>query len=303
MATAQNSRRQYAFVPEVTFGVTPATPQTQLIEVVSFDADLQAEQLNSATIRPDRQIAFSRRGNLGVTGTLVSELVPDNFDWAVEAVLGGTWTGNAVKVGNVARSFSVEEGFTDLSQYRTFTGVSFNTMSMEVTPNALVTASFGVIGKGTSAFGSTSIDTSPTAITKKDVYYHDGGTITEGGTTIAYLTAIAFEVTNNMVGNYALGNTSYRSISQGRVEVTGTVTAMFEDETLYNKFKNSTTSQLEFTLTAGSPAETLTFTFPDVRYTTGTITRADTGPVLVALGFTAIYDATAASSLVVTRSA
>ena len=299
MATAQNSRRQYAFVPEVTFGTTPATPQTQLIEVVSFDADLQAEQLNSATIRPDRQVAFSRRGNQSVSGNMVVELVPDNFDWAVEAVLGGTWATNAVKVGNTERYFSIEEGFTDLPQFRVFNGVALNSMSMEVTPTALVTASFGLIGRGTSAFSGTSIDSTPTAITKKDVFYHEGGTITEGGSTIAYVTAISFEVTNNMTGNYALGNTSYRSISQGRVEVTGTVTAMFESETLYNKFKNSTTSSLAFTLAAG--AEEMTFTFPDVRYTTGTVTRGDAGPVLVELGFTAIYDTTTASSIVVTK--
>jgi hypothetical protein len=301
MATAQNSRRQYAFIAEATYGTTPATPQTQLIEVVSFDADLQAEQLNSATIRADRQIGFSRRGNLGVEGTLEIELVPDNFDWAIEAVLGGTWTAGVVKVGNTERSFSIEEGFTDLPEYRVFNGVVVNTMSMEVTPTALVTASFGLIGKGTSALSGTSIDSTPTAITKKDVFYHDGGTISEGGSPIAYVTAISFDVTNNMVGNYAIGNTSYRSVSQGRVEITGTLTAMFEDEVLYNKFKNSTTSQISFTLSAGSPAETLTFAFPDVRYTTGTITRADTGPVLVALGFTAVYDSASASTIVVTR--
>ena len=301
--SAQNSRRQLAFVAESTFGTTPATPQTQLIEFVSFDGDLNAEQLNSASIRSDRQIGFSRRGNLGVEGSLVVELTPDNYDTFLEATLGGTWTTNTLKIGNTARSFAIEEGFGDIAQYRTFNGMTFNTLSMEVTPDALVQASFGLMGSGATAFSGTSIDSTPTAVTKKDVFYHEGGTINEGGSPVAFITAINFELTNNLSGNYALGSTAYRSMSLGRAEVTGTVTALFESVALYNKFRNSTASSLSFILSAGSPAETLTFTFPDVRYTSGTLQRGDTGPVLVELGFTAVYDTVSATSMSITRSA
>jgi len=302
MSAAQNSRRAYTYIPEVTFGVTPPTPQMQLFEIVSFDPELQAEQLNSATIRADRQIGFSRRGNLGVEGSIVVELTPDNFDTFLEAHSGGNWTGNTLKIGNNARSFSIEEGYLDIAQYRVINGLMLDTLSMEVTPEALVQASFSVIGLGASAFASTSIDPTPTAVTKKDVFYHDGGTISEGGSTIAYVTSVAFEATNNLVGTYAIGSTSYRSVSLGRVEVTGTVTALFESVTLYNKFRNSTASSLSFTLTAGTPAETMTFTFPDIRYTTGTLVRADTGPVLVEVGFTSVYDTVSGTSFMITRS-
>lgn len=301
--SAQNSRRQLAFVAEGTFGTTPATPQTQLIEFVTFDAELNAEQLNSTAVRSDRQVGFSRRGNLGVEGSLAVELAPDNYDAFLEATLGGTWTGNVLKIGNTARSFAMEEGFTDIAQYRVFNGVTFNTLSMQVTPDALIQATFGLMGSTATAFSGTSIDSTPTAVTKKDVFFHEGGTINEGGSAVAFITGISFELTNNITGNRALGNTAYRSMSLGRVEVTGTVTALFENTALYNKFRNSTTSSLSFALSAGSPGETLTFTFPDVRYTSGTLQRGDTGPVLVELGFTSIYESAAGTSLSITRSA
>jgi hypothetical protein len=300
---ASNSRRQLAFIPETVFGTTPATPQTQLIEFVSFDADLTSEQLNSAAIRADRQIGFSRRGNLSAEGSLVVEMAPDNYDTFLEATLGGTWTTNVLKIGNTARSFAFEEGFMDIAQFRVFNGVTFNSLSMEVTPDALVQATFGLMGSTATAFTGTSIDSTPTAITKKDVFFHEGGTINEGGAPVAFVTGITFELTNNLAGNRALGSSSYRSMTLGRAEVTGTVTALFESVTLYNKYRNSTTSSLSFVLSAGSPAETLTFTFPDVRYTSGTLQRADTGPVLVELGFTAVYDSASATSLQITRSA
>lgn len=297
--SAVNARRQYAFIPEVTFGVTPGTPQTQLIEVVEFDGDLTAQQLSGNTIQAHRQTAFSRRGNTATEGKLDIELCPDNFDWALEAVLGGTWTTNVVKVGATARSFAIEEGFTDIAQYRTFNGVSFNTLSMNVTPQALVTASFGFIGSGTSAFSGTSIDTTPTAITAKDSFFHENGVITEGGSTVAYITGIQYELSNNLTGNYALGSSAYRSVSLGKVKVTGTVTALAESVALYNKFKNSTDSSLQFQLAAG--AKTMTFKFPKVKYTEGKLNRGSEGPVLVELKFEAVYDTTDATSLMITR--
>ena len=300
--SASNQRRQVAFVPEIVFGTTPGTPQTQLIEIVEFDLDLTSEQLNSTSIRSDRQVGFSRRGNQSAEGNLVVELVPDNQDAFLEATLCGTWTSNVLKIGNTPRSFAVEEGFMDIAQFRTFNGVVFNSLSVEVTPDALVQATFGVMGAGSTAFTGTSIDSTPTAIVKKDVFFHEGGTITEGGLSAAFITGISFELTNNITGNRALASTAYRSMTLGRVEVTGTVTALFESVALYNKYRNSTTSSIALTLTAGSPAETLTFTFPDVRYTSGTIQRSDSGPVLVELGFTAVYDTTAATSLTITRS-
>lgn len=303
MPVAQNSRRQYAYVVESVFGTTPGTPQTQLVEVADFTGELQAEQLTDPSIRSDRQVGFSRRGNLGVEGNLEVVMAPDNYDVFLEAVFQGTWTTNVLKLGTTQRSFAIEEGFMDLAQYRVFNGVTFNTMSLTVTPDQLVTGTFGFMGSGTSAFTGTSIDVSPTAITAKDKFFHEGGTITEGGTTVAYITSINLELTNNLQGSYALGSTSYRTLSSGKAEVTGTVTALFEDATLYNKFRNSTDSSLQFILSAGSPAETLTFKVPKVKYTGGSLQRAADGPVLVELQFSGVYDGTDATSLMVTRSA
>lgn len=297
--SARNASRQYAYIAEVTFGTTPGTPQTQLFEVTNFDGDMTAEQLTDPSIRSDRQTGFSRRGNSGTEGNIEFALCPDNYDVFLEAVTGGTWTTNVLKIGNTARSFAIEEGFTDIAQFRTFNGVTFNTLKLDVTPDKLVSGSFGFMGSATAAFVGTSIDTTPTAITAKDKFFHEGGTITEGGSAAAFLTGISFEMTNNIAGNYALGNTGYRSMSLGKVSVTGTVTALFESVTLYNKFKGSTDSAVAFTLAAG--AETLNFNFPKVKYTSGKLTRGDSGPVLVELGFEAVYDTSSASSLVITR--
>jgi hypothetical protein len=301
--TASNNSRQYAFVAESTFGVTPASPNTQLIELVDFTGDLNATQLSSASLNSHRQTSDARRGNLSAEGELQVEMVAGNYDPFLAAVMGSAWIGNVLKVGNTKSSYAIEEGFLDLGQYRVFNGMTFNTFAVEINTDNLITATFGLLGAGATAFSGSSIDASPTAVTTKPKFFHEEGTISEGGTPIAYLSAVSFELNNNITGNYALGSTSYHSLSLGRVSVTGTITGLCDSFALYNKFVNNTDSTLSVVLSAGSPAETLTFAFPKVKYTSGTIQRSDTGPVMFELGFEAVYDSTAATSMSITRSA
>jgi len=299
MAQAQGSRVQLAYILEVTYGVTPGAPQTQAIEFSNFTGDLTTTQLSDPSIRADRQIAYSRRGNTSTEGELEVVMCADNYDTFLEAVTQGTWATGTLKIGTTQRSFAVEQGFTDLVQFRVFNGVVFNTLSMEVTPDKLVMAKFGLLGSSTTAFTGTPIDASPTAVTAKDKFFHEGGTFKEGGATVGYLSAISFELNNNVSTNVALGNTGVRSMSSGKANVTGKVTGWFEDVTLYNKFKNNTDSSIEFTLVAG--AETLTFKLPKVKYGKGSIPMDGDGPITVELEFEAIYDTTDATTLMITR--
>jgi len=303
MPAASNNLRQLAYVVESTFGTTPGTPTTVLLDHTNFTGNFVPQQLDDASITPLRQVTFSRRGNLGTEGSIDVNLAGDQYDALLEAVLMGTWTTNVLKVGNTKRSFAIEEGFTDLGQYQVWNGVTFNTLSLSVTTEELVTASFGFLGTTCTTLSGTSIDASPTAVTTRDRFFHADGSITEGGSVVAYITALTMELTNNAVGNYALGNAAYRAITPGKVGVSGTLTALFEDVSLYNKFKNATDSSILLNLAAGTPSETYAIKIPKVKYTTGAFTRAETGPVLVELGFTGIYDTTDATSLMITRSA
>lgn len=300
MAQAQTSRRQLAIIPEVTYGVTPATPQTQLLEFVSFNGELKADRLTDPSIRADRQTSYSRRGNSSTEGDLEVVLAPDNFDILLEAATQGIWTANVLKIGSTQRSFAIEEGFVDLDQFRVFNGMVVNTMAMEITTDALVTATFGMIGKSTTAFSTAAIDETPTGVTAKDKFFHEGGTFNEGGAAVASLSAISFEINNNVSGNNALGSTGFRNVTSGKVAVTGKVTGLFESVDLYNKYKNDTDTSLSFTLIAG--AESLTFTFHRVKYTSASISSSGDAGVTVEMDFEALYDATATNTLTITRS-
>lgn len=300
MPAAQNSRRQYAFIAETVFGTTPATPQTQLIEVTDFGLEVKTQTLSDPSIRADRQVGYARRGNLGVEGSLNVVMCPSNYDSFLEALLGGTWTTNVLKVGTTSRSFTFEEGLLDLNQFRSFTGVVMNSMSLNITPDKLVEASFSTMGQAASAFSGTSLDTTPTAITSQAKFFHESGVIKEGGTTVGYVTALKIDATNNFKGDYALSSTSYRALTPGKFEVTGELTALVEDVTLYNKFKNSTSSSIEVTLVDGT-GKSHTYKMAKITYLEGALQRASDGPIFVNLKFQGLYDATDASSFSITR--
>lgn len=300
MTQAAGSRVQLAFIPEVVYGTTPATPQTQLLDFSSASLGLNPTAITDPTIKSNRQKSYSRRGNVSTEGTLDVVLRPDNYDAFLEAALQGTWATNVLKVGNTQRSFAIEQGFTDIAQYRVFNGSVVSTMKISVPVSGLVTAQFGFSGANTSAFTGTSIDSTPTAVADKPGFFHEGGTFKEGGVVVGFLSAIEFDLNNNVQPQYALGVLGARSVTSGTVSVTGKVTALFEDVTFYNKFVNNTDSTIEFTLLTEG-AESMTFLLPKVKYTSGSIPVQNDGPLTVEMNFEAIYDSTEGSVLTITR--
>jgi hypothetical protein len=299
MTQATGSRRQVAFIPEVTFGVTPALPQTQLIEFVDFKGSLERPLITDPSIRSDRQVSYVRSGNESVQSDLEVVLCAGNYDVLIEAVFQGTWTTNVLKLGTTQRSFAFEEGFTDLAQYHTFNGCVFDTLSMDIATDRFVSAKFGMRGATETAFSGTSIDTTPTAVVAKPKFYHVGGTFKEGGATVGYMSAINWQIKNGLNASNALGASGVRKITSGKIEVTGKVTGLFEDVVMYNKFRNNTDSLIEFTLTDGTNSHT--YLFPKVKYTKAMINGSGDGPLTVESEFTAVYDPTSATSVQLTR--
>ena len=300
MTIAAGSRVQLAFIPEATYGVTPATPQTQVIDFVNFTGALNPQTISDPTIKANRQKSYARRGNVSTEGSLEVVLRPDNYDAFIEAAMQGAWVTNTLKVGATKRSFAIEQGFQEIAQYRVFNGSTISTMAINVPLNELATATFGFQGANTTAFSGTSIDATPTAVTSKPGFFHEGGVFKEGGVVVGYLSSIQFELNNNLTTNYALGVLGARDVSSGVVGITGTVTALFEDVDFYNKFVGNTDSSIEFTLTTET-AESMTFNFPRVKYTSGSIPVNSDGPLTVEMKFEALYDDAEGSSLTITR--
>lgn len=289
MAFAQGSRSQLTYILEVTFDTTPGTPAMVRLPITSHDLSLKKEAIESDEIRPDRQVAVFRHGNKSVTGTIDVEFAPLNFDELIEGALFGDFdSSDELRLGTTFKSFSFEDGALDVDQYRVFTGCGINSMSMALAPNAMVTASFGVIGAGADAVSGSSIDAVPTEPQSDDPFDSFSGTIKEGGSSIATVTALDFSIENGLNPAFVIGTATAPQMEYGRGRVTGNMTVYFENSTLLNKFINETETSIQFTL---SGSTSYTFDFPKVKYSGGDIPLDNEQSRFITMPFVGLYEA------------
>jgi hypothetical protein len=302
MAIANGAQHSIHFVPEVTYGTTPTAPAFKPFPHTGTNLAMTKDGLESEKLRGDRQVEDFRHGNQSISGDITSELEYGDLDDILQAVLCGTWAADVLKAGLTRRSFTIERKFADLAtpEFHRYTGCEFNTFAMSVSPNAIVTSTFGVIGKGlTLATSSVASSTyaAPAAVQPFDSFT---GSITEGGSPIAVVTSIEFTLENGLEPLFAVGSKTTNRPSIGKSRLTGTMTTYFESKTLYEKFINETSSSIVLTLVdlAGNEYE---FDMPNVKYNSGQPDVSGEGAVTVSMDFIALYDATDASQIVITR--
>ena len=302
MAIANGAQHSLHYVAETTYGTTPSTPSFTPLPHTGTTLAVTKDAIESETIKGDRQVDDFRHGNKSVSGDVTSELEYGAFDDILEAVLCGTWATDILKAGVTRRSFTLQRKFADLAtpEFHTYTGCEFNSMALSVAPNAMVGVTFGVIGKNlslaTTAITGSTFGSDPTT----SPFDSFTGSITEGGSSIATVTAIEMSLENGIEPLFSVGSQTTNRPSIGRSRLTGTLTTYFENRTLYEKFLNETSSSIVLTLTDldGNDYE---ISMPNVKYNTGQPDVAGEGAVTIAMDFVALYDSTDESQIKITR--
>lgn len=307
---SDSARHDLFLLPEVTYGVTPnADPAFSDLRHTGTTLALTKDGFQSEELNSDRQIRDFRHGVKAVGGDVSVEFSYGSFDDILEALLGGTWTGEVLKAGTERRSFSLLRHFTDQvaadKPYHLFAGVEFNTLNLTIPASGIVTGSFGVIGQSLGVLGdlTTLTDTTgPTFGTPATTKPFDSftGTITEGGTTIAIVTEISLTLENGLEARNVIGSAETIRPSIGRSNLTGSITAYFEDATLLEKFINETESEMVFTL-VDAAGNSYQFDIPKIKYNGGQPDVSGQGSITINLPFQALYNDADASQLVITR--
>jgi hypothetical protein len=126
------------------------------------------------------------------------------------------------------------------------------------------------------------------------------GTLEEGGTTIAVVTEMSMTLQNGIEPRFVVGSKDSIIPSDGRSNLTGQITAYFEDSTLVNKFLNETESSLVFSLpdTAGNIQR---YRIPRIKYTGAPPDVTGEGPITLAMPFQALLDASEGTNMLIER--
>lgn len=301
----QGSRTGISYIPEVTFGVTPAAPSLLSLPVLSSDLDMSKQTYDSEDILPDRQLRFHRHGTRAAMGKVEVDLRKGVYDDFLESAMYGTWATNVLKVGTTQKSFSIEEESLDITQFRLFTGMVVNQMSVDIRPNQNVKTSFDLVGKDMT-IGGTSLDPVKTAAAANQPHDSFSGFIKLGdagsaGTSSTVITAVTFNITNDVDQAYVVGAQTTPQLQYGRATVTGELTAYFEDATLINRFINETETALEVQI--GSPTATskYNFLFPRIKFDAAKVPLNTLKSRTITIPFVALYDTTEATVLKITR--
>jgi len=308
------SRHALYQVAETVYGTTPATPAFDVIRHTGCTLGLSKDNTLSEELRADRQVACSKHGVRNVSGDIPFELSFGSFDDQLEAVTLGTWDpdgGGAgidrLTAGVERRSFSVLRHFSDQvagdKPYYLFTGVEYNTLSLTVAPQGILSGTFGCIGQDLAVDGAEPAGATFNAGTENCPFNGFSGVIKEGGTIISVVTELTLQLENGLEPRLVVGSDKTILPQIGRSTLTGQITAFFENSTLLEKFLDETTSSLEFELNDGTNKYVVLI--PRITYTGGA--NPDTsgeGSITLALPFQALVDdATVNSNIQIDRSA
>ncbi len=298
MAFAQGSRSSLSYIVESTFGTTPAG-NFQNLPFTTHSLNMTKERVSGTDINADRMSRVDRHGNRQVAGDIVADLRDTDFDDLLESAMLNTWATNVLKVGTVPKYFSIEDYAADIDQARLFTGCSVNTLSVSLAPNAMVTGTFGIVGKDMTISATEKTQDAATGAAPFDSY---SGDLEIGGSVAAIVTAMDFTVTNGFAPTFVVGDDSAPSLEVGDAVVEGTISAYFEDAALLNRFIDETETSLKVTVGDNeSTPNTMEFFFPRCKINSADVGVDGPTSRVISLTFVALRDETEETNLRITR--
>lgn len=307
MAFSQGSRAGLSYVPEVTFGTTPATPSLIQLPYTTHTLNLTKERVTGNDIQPDRMLRTDRHGNRSVAGDITVDLRKGDYDALLESAFFNTFATNVLKIGTTPKFFSIEDAATDISEFRLFTGMSVSSLAVSIRPNQMVTGTFSMVGKNMT-IGATSLDPVKTASSVNQPFDSYSGALSIGNagstlTAAAVVTGIDFTINNALAPTFVVGSSSTPQLEYGMATVEGTITAYFEDDALINRFINETATGLQVVVDDPTGVSDYTWLFPRVKINGADVPVDNPTSRIITMPFVALYDATEATNIKLTRTA
>lgn len=303
---ASSKQVSYYYVPEVTEGETPANPAFIRIPKKPGELTLKRETFTSEQTRGDRQTATLSYGAESVDGTLETEFAFADFDFLLQAALCDNWQNDVLKVGQVKKPFTVERVQNDLKKYRRFTGCLVNSLNLSVAPNAIVTASFALMG-ATATYG----DAVLSGATYKEPANNDPFDSTGenvalkaqlkiNGKPSNVVTSISLKLDNGVAQAHVVGQRAVATTGLGNSSVTGSLAFLYTGDDISDLFINREDVSLEFTLSGKGGS--YTFLLPRIKLTSESPGEQDVFTIINS-DFQALLDPATGTNLQITRKA
>lgn len=217
-------------------------------------------------------------------GALVTEAEGDTV--TIRAKGKKTWIPTT---GHTDDSFSIEEWFPDSSISRVSVGQQVDTMAISLAPNSMATIDFGFLGKNAEPATGSQYFTNPTAQSGEGTYSGPDGVLIINGVANRLTTSLSLNVANGIVQEAVIGSNSIGAKSRGKVNVTGSLTSIFENDDYLNYFDGETEVSVIYAMRSADRTEAFGIYMPRVKLGSGT---TDDGEkvILLSSDFQALED-------------
>jgi hypothetical protein len=297
-----SNRTALRYVPEVTFGTTPATPALTDIRYTGESLNYAVKTVQSTEIRSDRNIADLVRVGADVSGDIQFELSFLSFEVFLEAVMASSFSApvanaSTMKNGTVLKSFTIQKHYQDLAVpvYQNFIGVRAGALNLDFKTGAILTGSLTLMGLSCSV--STTQIVGATTPANPGVAEEIMNAVTDvieikenGAATTMVINSLSVNINNNLRAQDAIGSFGHIGVALGKMDVTGNIEAYFTDLTAYNRFVNGTAFALSFKV-QDATTDSYTFIFPKVKFETATVVSGGLDQDIMMKGtWRALYD-------------
>lgn len=205
--------------------------------------------------------------------------------------------GGQIVNGTTFQSFAIEKEYTDLANtFDVFTGMTIDTMSLTVTPEAILNGTFGFQGKNLDPDNTATVgDGSNTAASTTEVMNAvDNVTAVLENLGSYDITELVVNGANNLRQRLIVGELGPQSMGTGRINVSGNVNTYMDlnSRVQFQKYANFTTTAIAFVMTDDA-GNVYVMDLPAVKYGDGeTPTEGINTDVMVNLSFQAFRNST-----------
>lgn len=181
-----------------------------------------------------------------------------------------TPVGKSIFVPNSAHTrdyWTIEHNYADITQSEQFTDCVLSSMNVGLPATGLSTVEFPVLGLDMDT-STAAYFTTPTAAATGDKLAAVNGAVYVDGTAVAYITSMDIAINGNAtsVGG-VVGSNVAPDITHGAIDVSGTMTVLFQDATMRDYFVNETEVSVvaAFTTANSATAGVQSFVMPSVK--------------------------------------
>ena len=245
---------------------------------------------------------FRIDGTAAITSTAITLdlATPINTTIAGASLSGASISSSRLVNGNTMKSYSLEVGHLDISQFRQYLGMIPSKMDLKIATGGIIGGSVDFMGKSMLLVSSTGMGTAVAskgytpANAVRGVFDIIEGTTSISATT--YIKSADLSLDNTLRGQDAVGVFGNAGVAAGTIKATGKLEIYFADATIYNKFLNNTETSISIPV-QDTMGNGYVFYFPRVKYTAAKVNAGGLDQDnMLSVDFQALMDNTATSA-------